>query len=68
MHLVPKFSIGDLVSFDVVRSFGIVVAIKTIDFLDMDDYEYLVLWENGEQFWCLDVTLKLIAPSFDKDN
>ena len=61
----PKFNVGDLVSFDVIHSFGIIIDIKTIDFLDMDDYEYLVLWENGEQFWCLDITLKLIESGFD---
>ena len=61
----PKFNVGDLVSFDVIHSFGIIIDIKTIDFLDMDDYEYLVLWENGEQFWWLDVTLKLIKSDFN---
>ena len=61
----PKFNVGDLVSFDVIHSFGIIIDIRTIDFLDMDDYEYLVLWENGEQFWCLDVTLKLIKSDFN---
>ena len=65
MHHVPKFTIGDLVSFDVVHAIGIIIDIKKMDFLDMDDHEYLVLWENGEEFWCLDVTLKLINPSFN---
>jgi len=59
-----RFQVGDLVSFDTIRSVGVIIAIKEIDFLDVDDYEYLILWENGEQFWCLDITLTPIIPSF----
>lgn len=64
-----RFQVGDLVSFDTIRSVGIIIAIKEIDFLDVaprlgGDYEYLILWKNGEQFWCLDVTLAPILPSF----
>jgi hypothetical protein len=62
--MFTRFNIGDLVSFDAIRSVGVIIDIKEIDFLDVDDYEYLVLWENGEQFWCLDVTLAPIKPSF----
>ena len=58
-----KFSIGDLVRFDITRALGIVVDIKTSTaFTPPEEVQDVrVRWFDGETFWCLEYTLKLIS-------
>lgn len=61
MHINnSKYEIGDLVSFDFVRSLGIVLEERIAEYLEPEEeiYEYLVRWSTGEQFWCLGFTLR----------
>ena len=51
---------GDLVQFDFVRKYGIVVETKTATgFLPEEGVnDVRVMWEDNETFWCLDFTLR----------
>ena len=55
-----KFQKGDLVRFDFIRKYGIVIETKTAeDFLPEEGVaDIKVLWEDNEAFWCLDFTLE----------
>ena len=59
----PIFKIGDLVRFDVAHKLGIVVDVKTSTaFVPPEDVQDVkVCWLDGEEFWCLEYTLKLIS-------
>ena len=62
--MVDKFKIGDLVQFDCSRVAGIVTDIKNAPEFEPPDKvaDVKVLWSDGEEFWCLDFTLKLLSP------
>lgn len=55
-----RYKIGDLVSFDFIRSLGIILEERVAEHLEPEEeiYEYLVKWSTGEQFWCLEFTLR----------
>jgi hypothetical protein len=55
-----KFNAGDLVQFDIVRKYGVVVETKAAaGFLPEEGIDDIrVLWEDNETFWCLDFTLE----------
>ena len=53
---------GDLVQFDAIHKYGLVMDIKEVEGFEewRDDpfvQDVLVLWEDGEEFWCLSFTL-----------
>ena len=59
------FKRGDLVSFDYLHSFGVVIEAKPIkDFHyagvqeGEEVYDVLVQWSDGAIFWCLEFTLQ----------
>ena len=54
------FGAGDLVQFDVIRKYGIVIETKTAEgFLPEEGIDDIkVMWEDNETFWCLDFTLR----------
>ena len=58
-----KFNIGDLVRFDITHALGIVVDVKMSEaFIPPEEVQDVkVCWLDGEQFWCLEYTLKLIS-------
>ena len=57
---------GDLVQFDVVRSLGVVIKIQKLQPMQHEEMrEVLVRWSNGEQFWCLECTLKSVLRGED---
>jgi hypothetical protein len=60
-----KFTIGDLVQFDVSRTIGIVTDIKTAEaFSPLEDIsDVKVYWIDGVEFWCLEFTLILISKA-----
>ena len=65
----PIFSLGDLVRFDFSHKVGIVTGIKrSEDFPDLVEepciYEIKVWWIDGEEFWCLDFSLELLARGY----
>ena len=57
------FNIGDLVQFDYSHMIGIVTDIKNApEFTPPDKIaDVKVHWTDGEEFWCLDFTLKLLS-------
>ena len=61
--MVDNFNIGDLVQFDCSRMIGIVTEIKNApEFIPPDKVaDVKVYWVDGEEFWCLDFTLKLLS-------
>ncbi|QDP51437.1 MAG: hypothetical protein GOVbin630_135 [Prokaryotic dsDNA virus sp.] len=65
--LAKAFNVGDLVAFDFARSLGIVIDKKNVEGLDPSEQykEYLVRWSNGEEFWCLGVTLEMFFKNKD---
>ncbi len=58
-----EFKIGDLVRFDCSRKLGLVVDIKNAPEFEPPEKiaDVLVLWLDGEEFWCLDFTLELVS-------
>jgi hypothetical protein len=62
---VKNISIGDLVQFDLSHAIGIVTNIKTADAFDSSENikDIKVYWSDGEEFWCLDMTLKVLAKN-----
>ena len=58
-----KFKIGDLVEFDCVHKLGIVIDVKmSTAFVPPEEIQDVkVCWLDGEEFWCLEYTLKLIS-------
>jgi len=58
-----KFKIGDLVEFDYMHKLGMVVDVKiSTDFDPSEEVQDVkVCWLDGEEFWCLEYTLKLIS-------
>jgi len=59
-HVKKPFRTGDLVQFDFVRKYGVVVETKSATgFLPEEGVDDIrVMWEDNETFWCLDFTLK----------
>jgi len=57
-----KFAIGDLVEFDTSHILGIVTDVKLADaFHPLEEIlDVKVYWRDGEEFWCLEFTLKKI--------
>jgi hypothetical protein len=54
--------IGDLVEFDIVRKVGIVLNLKRAKVFNPEEINDVdVLWCDGERFWCLDFTLKVVT-------
>ena len=60
-----KFAVGDLVQFDVSRILGIVTDVKIAEaFSPLEEIlDVKVRWIDGEEFWCLECTLKLISST-----
>jgi heat shock protein HspQ len=58
-----KFAVGDLVQFDISRILGIVTDVKiAAAFSPLEEIlDVQVRWIDGEEFWCLEFTLKLIS-------
>jgi hypothetical protein len=58
-----KFEVGDLVQFDITHLLGIVTATKKAAAFGPHENiaDVKVLWVDGEEFWCLGFTLKLIS-------
>jgi len=58
-----KFAVGDLVQFDISHILGIVTDVKMAEaFSPLEEIlDVQVRWIDGEQFWCLEFTLKLIS-------
>ncbi len=58
-----KFAVGDLVQFDMSHILGIVTDVKIAEaFSPLEEIlDVQVHWIDGEKFWCLECTLKLIS-------
>lgn len=57
---------GDLVRFDITRQVGLVLEVKkSRDFHD-NLQDVRVLWNDGEDFWCLEFTLQLVSKAEDE--
>ena len=57
-----KFTVGDLVQFDISHILGIVTDIKIAEaFSPLEEIlDVKVYWRDGEEFWCLEFTLNKI--------
>jgi hypothetical protein len=62
---VEYISVGDLVQFDLSHAIGIVTKIKPADAFDISENitDIKVHWVDGEEFWCLNMTLKVISKN-----
>ena len=58
-----KFTVGDLVQFDISHILGIVTDVKIAEaFSPLEEIlDVKVRWIEGEEFWCLECTLKMVS-------
>ena len=57
-----SFKTGDLVQFDIIRKYGVVVETKSAAGFPPEEgiNDIKVLWEDNKTFWCLDFTLRRV--------
>ncbi len=62
MQRPEAIKVGDLVHFNGTYQYGIVLAIKNAEAFQPEEkiHDIKVLWTSGEEFWCLDFTLKAV--------
>ena len=65
--MVDKFKIGDLVEFDASRNYGVVTEVKNSPVFTPPEKiaDVKVKWMDGDEFWCLDFTLRLVSRHGD---
>ncbi len=66
--MAPRYKVGDLVQFDSSHMVGVVIKIKNNPAFHPAEKiaDILVRWIDGEEFWCLDFTLRKLENKNEK--